>query len=102
MPRTPSIIDAVTFTVRLPSAHAKWLMRQGKDMGNAALFVRQLVSDAMDFFGMPGPIREALEADAKRMGKSQREYVIDCLTRRYEELLKEKFQRATGGQAARR
>ncbi len=91
MPRTPSIIDAVTLTVRLPSSDARWLTHQGKEVGNTALLLRRLVDDARTFYGMPEPIREVLAMDAKRKGTHQREYIIELLTHRYAELLQEKF-----------
>jgi hypothetical protein len=91
MPRTASIIDAVTFTVRLPSADAAWIAREGKAIGNTAIAVRRMVDDARNFYGMPEPIREVLAEDAKKRGKTQRDYVIELLTKRYEELLHAKF-----------
>ncbi len=91
MPRTPSIIDAVTITMRLPGADARWIAHQGKTVGNTALFLRRLVDDARNLYGLPEPIREALQAEAKKLGKDQRDYVVYLLTRRYEDLLREKF-----------
>ncbi len=101
MPRTASIIDAVTLTVRIPSSDASWISKEGKVAGNTALFLRQLVTDARTFYGMPEPIREVLAADAKSAGKNQRDYVIELLTKRYEELLRVRI-RSEGSTSSRR
>jgi hypothetical protein len=94
MGRTPSIIDGVVFTVRLPSSDANWLAREGKAVGNTAIAVRRMVDDARNFYGMPEPFRETLAEDAKKRGKTQREYIVELLARRCEELMREKIKSA--------
>ena len=91
MPMTPSIKDGITIGVRVPGTLAKWIAVEGKALGNSSHFLRRLVEDAKDFYGLPLSIKNVLEADAERLGLSQRDYVLHLLSEKYEALLKEKF-----------
>ena len=90
MANSPSILDAIQISARIPSAEVKHLKEAAKPLGgNLALIIRQLIEDSHTFYGLPDAIREELEADAKRSGKDQRRYVIDLLTRRYAEIIRD-------------
>ena len=92
MPKTPSIIDAIQVTAKLPSTDAKWLYEQGKAGGGAAFVMRQLVANARGMFGLPDPMRKLLEEEAAGLGKSFTQYIVHILALRYEELLSRRLQ----------
>lgn len=90
MANSPSILDAIQISARIPSAEVKHLKEAAKPLGgNVALVIRQLIEDSHTFYGLPDAIREELEADAEKAGKDQRRYVIDLLTRRYAEIIRD-------------
>ena len=92
MAKTPSQIDMFALTVRLPVRDQGWITQQSKVDGTGNNVIRQLVEDGRTFYGLPDNIREKLEADAARLGKTRREYIIQLLSLRYEQLFKEELQ----------
>lgn len=89
MPKTPSQIEMFALTVRLPVRDQGWITQQSKEDGTANNVIRQLVEDARTFYGLPDVLREQLEAEAGRLGKTRRDYVIHLLSLRAAELLKQ-------------
>jgi hypothetical protein len=92
MAKTPSHIEMFALTVRLPVRDQGWITQQSKEDGTANNVIRQLVEDARTFYSLPDNIRQKLDSDAARLGKTRREYVIHLLSLRYEQLLKEELQ----------
>ena len=83
MANTPSILDAVMVAVRLPGADVGWIKAQAKPLGgNFSLVVRQLITDARSFYGLPDPLRDSLLVEAERLGKTPRDYIVHVLAER--------------------
>jgi len=94
MAKTPSQIEMFALTVRLPVRDQGWVTQQSKVDGTTNNVIRQLVEDARTFYGLPDNIREKLDADAAKLRKTRREYVIHLLSLRYEHMLKEELQKS--------
>lgn len=87
-PKTFSNIETLSQTIRLPVMTAAWLGEQAKQLGSVNVFIRQLVDDARTLFGLPKIIVDKIEADMARNGMSQRDYLINLVMLRYEQIVK--------------
>lgn len=88
MPRTKSATaDSFVTTVRMSARDGAffnaWASAHGTTLAGV---LRQFAADYRDWFGVPDNLRDALEADAKAMGKDIRDYMVFLLGRRYDEL----------------
>lgn len=101
MAKSPSLIEMFALTVRLPVRDQGWIAQQSKEDGTANNVIRQLVEDTRSFYGLPDNIREKLDADAERLGKTRRDYMIHLLSLRYEQLLKDEVRGEQGRGATR-
>jgi hypothetical protein len=86
-PRTPSIEDAQSFSVRLPAALVIWVdeMAQAHKISRAEI-VRRLCEDAATWYGLPANIAEVLRQDCRAQGfddKLSRDYILNLLGERY-------------------
>ena len=86
MSRTRSAIPKISTTVRLSPEDFEWLSVRGRSRGALNDAVRELVRDARTCFGLPEAISERLAQDA--CGRELRDYVIEQLCRRYQELVR--------------
>ncbi len=95
MGRTASTPGGLMGTsVRMDGRQVAWVAKEAKQIGNANEVMRLLVSDAMSVLGLPPPVLEALEADAKSKGirfdslQGRREYLMRVLMLRYDAIVK--------------
>ncbi len=65
-----------SFSIRLPADSGSWLYDLSTETGKSLTdLVLGYVEDARTFWGLVGPVQEALTEDAKKLGLSQRDYV---------------------------
>lgn len=83
--RTQLKADELGTSVRLPVIEAGYVRSLGP---SANLSLVQLVQDRRTFYGLPAPLQDDLRADAKRLGFSDREYLIYLLTLRHNEVVR--------------
>ncbi|MDP1918918.1 MAG: hypothetical protein Q8L14_21895 [Myxococcales bacterium] len=83
-PHDDSIADRCSF-ILAPGTRLE-LTHQGLVPISTAL--REAIHDRLNFFALPAPAREVLDADMKRRGiRSQRDYVIWLLMERHRHVL---------------
>jgi predicted DNA-binding protein len=88
MPKTPFKLETIAYSLRLPVTWAAWVTAQAQRTGNANQALREIIEDAKTFYGLPDVLTEQLDAEAAKLGKSRREYIIHLLSLRAAELLK--------------
>jgi hypothetical protein len=90
-PRKPmdsTVSDFIQQSIRFGAAHLRWLNHESQRTSTSVnAVVRQLVDDAMAWFGLPPTMMEALERDRAERKLSSRQYVQELLTQRYREML---------------
>src|SRR5436853_7380853 len=91
MPRTTSGREIENISVRYSPELGAWLRTQAERRAVSLNEVfRDLAEDAKTWFGLPSSMVELLEEDRKHAKKADlREYVVELLVRRYNELLGE-------------
>lgn len=72
-------------SVRLPITEAGYVKSLGPS-ANASLV--QLVQDRRTFYGLPAPTQDDIRADAKRLGFTDRDYLIYLLTLRHNAIVR--------------
>lgn len=72
-------------SVRLPVPEAGYVRSLGASVN---LSLIQLVQDRRTFYGLPAPTQDDLRADAKRLGFSDRDYLIYLLTLRHNAIVR--------------
>lgn len=77
--------DELGTSVRLPVPEAGYVRSLGP---SANLSLIQLVQDRRTFYGLPAPLQDDLRADAKRLGFSDRDYLIYLLTLRHNAIVR--------------
>ena len=93
MPSTPYPTEKIKNTVALGVEDNSWVNERAKRLGSFSEVIRELVSDARTFLGMPAnAARTRLETEAKRLKLDHRDYLVWLLGRRADELLKEELQ----------
>lgn len=95
MPKTPSLIEQIQMSVRLPVRDHGWLMSEAKEYGTIVDALRKLVEDGRTFYGLPDNMRDLLDDEAKRLGKTRRDYIVHLLGLRCEELMRGATKRGT-------
>jgi hypothetical protein len=88
MPKTPARDDYFAQSFRFTPEQAAVLKEEAVRLGSTTTFVRQLLDDYRTLYGLPEVLTEQLDAEAKSLGKSRREYVIHLLSQRGAQLLK--------------
>ncbi len=88
MPKTPFKIDTMAFSVRLPLELADWVNEQAARTGSFNQAIREALDDARTLYGLPDVLVEQLDAEAKDLSKSRRDYIVHLLAMRAAELLK--------------
>lgn len=88
-----SIHVGVPVSVRLQQHQLQWATAQGEGRGlSVGAVARELISDAMHWYGLPSEAATLLEADWVARGQNRREYMKNLLNRRYTELVIAKAQ----------
>lgn len=87
MPKTPYKIEMAAFSIRLPVQLSGWLLGEAKRTGNVNQAIREVLEDARSYYGLPEVLTEPLDAEAKRLGKSRRDYVVHLLSQHAAQLL---------------
>lgn len=88
-----SIHVGLPVSVRLQPHQLQWATAQGEGRGQSVGAVtRELISDAMSWYGIPSDAVALLEADRVARGQDRREYMKNLLNRRYTELVIAKAQ----------
>ena len=83
-PQDDSEPDRATF-ILAPGTRLE-LTHKGRVPLSTAL--RETINDRLNFFALPAPAREVLDADMKRLGvRSQRDYVVWLLMERHRHVL---------------
>jgi hypothetical protein len=88
MPKTPFSVESIAFSVRLPVLLSSWLQNEARRTGNVNQAIREVLEDARTFYGLPEVLTEQLDAEARALGKSRREYIIHLLSQHAVELAK--------------
>ncbi len=90
MPRASSS-PTIPATVRFAPDDFEWVKQHGRALGGFNDAVRELVRDARTCYDLPAHITETLIADAG--DRPLRDYVVELLVRRYNELAREEARR---------
>jgi len=95
MGRTPSVAGGLAgLSIRLEQSQLAWISKEIKKTLTTNGLIRQLIDDAMTLFGLPAPVLEILQEDAKSKGISLdsyqdcRDYLIRLLMLRYDSLVR--------------
>ncbi len=89
MARTPTLMEMLNTSLRIPLVDAEWAKERGAVTGSINASICEAVADARTLFQLPDIIREKLEEDMEAFGKEWfRDYVIHLLTLRYQALIR--------------
>ena len=73
-------------TLSISRAAGGELRKRGEELGSQNEAARQVMDDYFFWYALPGSVVDLLMQDAKAKKMSQREYVVDALMRRYDDL----------------
>jgi hypothetical protein len=82
-PRYNPLHSYTTFTMRCSPACASWLLRQSEETEKSSTeILASFLDDLRLWFGLGEAAAEALSAEAKARGLSQRDYILELLVER--------------------
>src|SRR4051812_2861335 len=88
MPKSHASVETVQLTFRVPVDVESWLKKQAEQNQESLTDVmRRFIDDFRTLYGLPEIIVEKLEADAKALGRNRRQYLMQLLALRYEQVL---------------